>query len=171
MAAAPWEQRWRRAVEAALRSWQAEVGITVVADPDRAQIQLHRRRPPLRAISSGDTGRPSWRASHGRAELALQEVQRQSLAGGGKHGAVQGGRQGWRREPLVDVMISPGQHERAIQATALHELGHALGLWGHSDRPGDALSAVPGANPVLELSARDRATVQWLLRQPSAVDP
>jgi predicted Zn-dependent protease len=62
----------------------------------------------------------------------------------------------------VEVLISPGQRAAASQATALHELGHAFGLWGHSDQPGDALTAVPGAEPVLRPSPRDRATLLWL---------
>ena len=53
----------------------------------------------------------------------------------------------------------------------LHELGHAFGLWGHSDQAGDALAAVPGSQPVLELSARDRATLLWLQAQPGLTDP
>jgi predicted Zn-dependent protease len=53
-----------------------------------------------------------------------------------------------------------------MQATALHELGHAFGLWGHSDDPADAMAAVPGAVPVLELTPRDRATFRWLQQQP-----
>lgn len=139
-----WEQRWRRAVTAALQSWQSLLPITLVDDPGQAQVRLHRRRPPLRTEAG------AWRASHGRAELQLLEVRRQGL---------------WRREPLVEVLISPGQHERAIQATALHELGHAFGLWGHSDQAGDAMAAVPGAKPVLTLSPRDRATLRWLQNQ------
>jgi predicted Zn-dependent protease len=71
----------------------------------------------------------------------------------------------------VVVLISPGQRQAAIQATALHELGHAFGLWGHSDNPADAMAAQPGPTPILQLSARDRASLGWLLRQPSRFAP
>ena len=70
-------------------------------------------------------------------------------------------------EPLVEVLLSPAQRELAMEATALHELGHAFGLWGHSDDPADAMAAVPGAVPVRVLSPRDRATLEWLYRQPT----
>ena len=72
-----------------------------------------------------------------------------------------------RLEPSVEVLLSPGQRQPAIEAAALHELGHAIGLWGHSAQPGDAMAAIPGANPVLSLSERDRATVRWLYQQPT----
>lgn len=139
--AAQWEQRWRRAVTAATASWQREMPLAVVTDPAAAQVLVHRRRPPIL----------NNRASHGRALLQLLEVRRNGS---------------WRLEPRVDVLISPGQAEAAMRATALHELGHAFGLWGHSDRPDDAMAVSPGATPVLELSRRDRATLQWLRSQP-----
>ncbi|SBO41833.1 Peptidase, metallopeptidase [Cyanobium sp. NIES-981] len=142
---ARWDGRWRQAVEAALASWNQLVPITQVSNPDQAQVWIRRRRPPLR----------NGRASHGRAELSLHRVQRQEQ---------------WRLEPRVVVTISPGQRELAIQATALHELGHAFGLWGHSDDPEDAMAAVPGARPVLHLSERDRATFLWLQSQPALSD-
>ena len=104
-------------------------------------MRVERRRPPLR----------NNRASNGRALLQLQDVRRQ---------------QRWQREPLVTVLISPGQAQTAIQATSLHELGHAFGLWGHSDQAGDALAVKAGPIPVLELSPRDRATLMWLQEQP-----
>ena len=133
-------------MEAALASWAELVPIVRVEQPGQAQVRILRRRPPLRG----------GRASHGRAELQLAVVQRQ------------GRRQ---LEPRVLVQISPGQRSSAMQATALHELGHAFGLWGHSEAPGDALAAVPGAAPVLELSPRDRATFLWLQQQPGLGPP
>ena len=141
-----WEQRWHQAVLDALRTWQAELPITLVSDPAQAQVLLQRRRPPIL----------NGRASHGRALLQLLEVQR-----GGT----------WRLEPRVEVLISPGQAQPAIQATALHELGHAFGLWGHSDQAGDALAVKPAGPPVLTLSSRDQATMRWLQQQPALQQP
>jgi len=144
--AGPYGARWQRAVEAALATWQVELPIQRVATAEQAQVRLWRRRPPL---ASGPDG--AWRASHGRALLELRQVQRLGQ---------------WQLEPQVEVLISPGQRPEAIQATSLHELGHAFGLWGHSDQSGDVMAASPSARPVLSLSARDRATLRWLLRQP-----
>ncbi|MFQ6538092.1 MULTISPECIES: hypothetical protein [Aphanothece] len=139
--AARWDRRWSDAVQAALAEWSGLLPLTQVDEPERAQVRVLRRRPPLRG----------GRASHGRAELALRQVQRGGL---------------WRLEPLVVVHVSPDQRQEATQATALHELGHAFGLWGHSDDPGDAMAGVPGPVPVLRLSERDRTTLRWLQRQP-----
>ena len=138
--AALWDQRWLGAVEAALASWEQVLPIHRVAEPGQAQILIWRRKPKLQ----------NNRASHGRAELELVEVKRSGQ---------------WQLEPLVTVAISPGQGQTAIQATALHELGHAFGLWGHSDQDGDVMAVAPGAKPILQLSARDRATLGWLYRE------
>jgi predicted Zn-dependent protease len=131
----------------ALAEWAPMISIHIVSVPEQAQVTIWRRRPPL---GQDPAGRP--RASHGRAILSLHQ--------GGPGGAG-------RVEPRVEVLISPGQRREAIQATALHELGHAFGLWGHSDDPGDAMAASPGSQPILRLSARDRATMRWLYAQPT----
>jgi predicted Zn-dependent protease len=136
--------RWALALNAALEEWQKFVPIQLVKRADDAQLRMWRRRPPLNG----------GRASNGRALLQLQQVQRRGQAIP-------------RLEPLVDVLISPGQRQLAIQATALHELGHGFGLWGHSPDPGDVMAAVPTAQPRLQLSPRDRSTLLWLQAQPS----
>lgn len=145
----PWQQRWHRAVVAAVEAWAPLLPVQRVIDPAAAQVRILRRRPSLR---SDGQGRP--RASHGRALLTLQAVQRRPGQ--------------WLLEPAVELQISPGQRPEALQATAVHELGHAFGLWGHSEDAADALAAVPGPLPVLQPSARDRATLRWLQQQPTA---
>ncbi len=144
-AAARRQQDWTDAVNAGLSAWSELLSLSRVSRPEQAQVRIWRRRPPLRRLANGRS-----RASHGRAVLQLLLVERQ---------------QRWQAEPRVELLLDPGQAPRFMQATALHELGHAFGLWGHSDDPADAMAAVPGARAVLQLSPRDRATLQWLLRQ------
>lgn len=143
------QQRWQLAVISALQSWKSLVPFATVADPAAAQVRIWRRLPRL---ARDGTGKP--RASHGRAHLRLVAVERHAGQ--------------WRLEPAVEVLIGPGQRAEALQATALHELGHAFGIWGHSDVPGDVMAKSPGPVPVLVPSERDRSTLRWLYAQPTA---
>ena len=87
-----WEQRWQRAVMAAVATWRQHLPIQLVPDPARAQVRVERRRPPIQ----------QGRASHGRALLQLLEVQRDRQ---------------WRLEPRVQVLISTPEgisHRRVV---------------------------------------------------------
>jgi len=163
----PWDRRWLDAVDAALVTWANHLEVVRVKDQDRAQIHLHRRRPPRKQIQG------KWRASHGLSTLQILLVRRRSAARVVKQQVP--GPQPFRLEPFITVLISPGQRREAIEATALHELGHAFGLWGHSDEAADAMAVSPGPAPVLELSERDKRTLLWLQAQPTSfgelVDP
>ena len=145
-----WERRWLTAVNAALETWSDILPITRVSAREQAQVLLQRRRPPRLRLNG------VWRASNGRSRLQLVEVRRQGV---------------WRFEPSVVVMVSPELRASALQSTALHELGHAFGLWGHSTEPGDVMAVHQGREPVLEPSARDRATIDWVRSQPSQFGP
>ena len=139
-----WDQRWLDQVSSALTTWDALVPLTLVDSPDHANVLIHRQRPARRQVAG------VWRASNGRTQLQVVDVQRQ-------------GRR--RLEPLVKVMVSPGLRAEALQATALHELGHAFGLWGHSSAPTDVLAISQGERPVLVPSERDRLTLAWVMEQ------
>ena len=146
MEADRWERRWLQGVEAALASWAKFLPVVRVEDPRRAHVRVERRRPPLRQLAGG------WRASNGRSLLQVLEVKRADRT---------------LLEPRVTVLVSPELRASSLRATALHELGHAFGLWGHSDNPADAMAPVQGASPVLEPSADDRLTLEWIRRQPT----
>ena len=139
-----WDQRWLDQVSSALTTWRALVPLTLVDNRDQANVLIHRQRPARRQVAG------VWRASNGRTQLQVVDVQRQ-------------GRR--RLEPLVKVMVSPGLRAEALQATALHELGHAFGLWGHSSVPTDVLAISQGERPVLVPSQRDRLTLAWVMQQ------
>ena len=136
-----WQKRWLSAVGAALDTWSGHLPVFRVQDPGQAHVRLLRQRPPRRRTASG------WRASNGRSRLQLVQVRRQGV---------------WRFEPKVSVLVSPELRAPVLQATALHELGHAFGLWGHSPDPGDAMAVHQGQDPVLKLSVRDLETLLWL---------
>lgn len=118
--------------------------ITRVTSPAQAHIQILQRRPPRQRIDS------QWRASNGRSRLQVVNVQRQGQ---------------WRLEPRVEVLVSPELRASVLEATAVHELGHAFGIWGHSPEPDDVMAIHQNQNPVLKLSERDTDTLNWLYQR------
>jgi len=64
----------------------------------------------------------------------------------------------------VDISINPAATSAANPLSALvtHELGHAVGIGGHSPDAGDVMFAAPA---VRAPSARDITTLRWLVRQ------
>ena len=65
----------------------------------------------------------------------------------------------------MTVLVSPELRAPVLEATALHELGHAFGLWGHSHDPADAMAVSQRQVPVLQLTDRDRVTLRWVYGQ------
>lgn len=57
-----------------------------------------------------------------------------------------------------------------VYRVMLHEVGHGLGLGGHSEDPGDIMYPVAGG-PATGLSARDRATLRALYERPIGSRP
>jgi tetratricopeptide (TPR) repeat protein len=62
-------------------------------------------------------------------------------------------------DPTPDSPLTQNQ----LQAVCLHEIGHSLGLIGHSPKPGDIMfCSMPSAEAKVSLSARDVGTIRHL---------
>lgn len=64
------------------------------------------------------------------------------------------------------IRLTPNQTIDYIQATARHEIGHALGIWGHSPVETDALYFSQVQNPP-PISVRDVNTLKQTYQQPT----
>ena len=66
----------------------------------------------------------------------------------------------------MTVRVSPSFAGESLLATIRHELGHALGIWGHSPEESDALyfSQVREPPPI---SSRDINTLKKIYQQPT----
>jgi tetratricopeptide (TPR) repeat protein len=61
--------------------------------------------------------------------------------------------------PTGDTPLSPNQ----LRVVCLHQIGHALGIAGHSPKPQDVMfCSLPPATSKLSISSRDSATIQKL---------
>ncbi|MCF2147749.1 peptidase [Desmonostoc muscorum LEGE 12446] len=138
-------QTWVRSVLQAVQEWSAYLPLTLVQQSEVADITIVRKAPPLQ-ISPG-SNIPRARSAQTTYELYTNN---KVLS----HRFI--------------ILLSPSQTGEYIRAAARHELGHALGIWGHSPLQTDALyfSQVRKPSPI---SVRDVNTLKRVYQQPTTL--
>ncbi|MBD3882539.1 peptidase [Phormidium tenue FACHB-886] len=146
-------QAWVSAVIQAVHDWTVYLPLEIVASPDEANIQVLRSVPPLQRLPAGAAGNPAnlprVRSAETRYELFVDRASNPPL-----------------RSHRFTVRLSPIQTPAYTLATARHELGHALGIWGHSPTETDVMYFAQVRNPPV-ISVRDINTLKRIYEQPT----
>jgi len=147
-------QNWVDAVLQAVQEWSVYLPLEVVAQPAAADISILRSRPPLEASLNRETGKlnlPRARSAQTRYEFYLRS-------------AVDAPEEVLSHR--FTIQLSPDQTLEYTIATARHELGHALGIWGHSPLESDTMYFSQVRNSP-QISARDINTLKRIYEQPT----
>ncbi|MCY7321349.1 MAG: peptidase [Phormidesmis sp. CAN_BIN36] len=143
-------QAWIKAVSQAVQEWSVYLPLQVVNQVEVADIVVQRSFLPLR-VTSGQGSLPQRiRAAETRYELYKKSLPNAIVILA--HRCL--------------VVVQPNQAESYVLASARHELGHALGIWGHSSLETDALYFSQVRNPPL-ISPRDVNTLKRIYEQPT----
>lgn len=142
---------WQQGVLEAIAAWGEYFPLKTISTATEANIVIKRETPPLNTRRNPHTGK----LEIVRARTGLTSYQLQSKTG----------------NPSVfthrmTIYLKPGQSYPAILNTALHELGHALGIWGHSSRVEDVLYFAQQSQ-VAKISSRDVNTLKKVYQQPT----
>jgi len=141
-------QEWVNAVTTAIAEWDEYLPLKRVDDRAEANIIIARSRPPLNTTRNPETGLMEFsRARNARTRYEFDLEGKQLIH-------------------RMNIEISPHQSQAHTLATARHEIGHALGIWGHSPHPDDALY-FSQVRQSPSISPRDINTLKKIYQQPT----
>jgi predicted Zn-dependent protease len=130
---------WKTAISQSVKDWQSYLPLSLVNAASAADIQISANSPPQKSgarVRSAETHYELYVSDH------------QTLA------------------HRVTIHIRPSQTVQYLTAAARHELGHALGIWGHSLNPADVMYFAQVRTPP-SISARDINTLKRIYQQPT----
>ncbi len=157
---------WITAVEKAVQEWNVYLPLKRVNQAEDADIQIARSLLALRFDRTNQDGEtrklPILRARSAETRFELY-AKKPTVAISDPFSMSE---QPSILSHRVTVYIRPDQAADYLQAAARHELGHALGIWGHSPEQTDALYFSQVRNPA-KISARDLNTLKRVYQQPT----
>jgi len=141
---------WKEGMEKAIANWHEYLPLRQITDPTAADITIRRSHPAPIIERNPKTGR--LEITRARAGLTKYELYN---------------REGILAHRMI-IEIKPLHNPQGVLDTATHELGHALGIWGHSQVPTDALYYAQ-SNQSQEISPRDVNTLKKIYQQSTAL--
>ncbi|MEH1804491.1 peptidase [Nostoc sp.] len=138
-------QAWVNGVLQSVQEWSNYLPLTIVEQPEVADITIARKAPPLQ-ISPG-SNIPRARSAQTTYELYTSNKV---------------------LSHRFTILLSPTQTGEYLIAASRHEFGHALGIWGHSPLQTDALYFSQVRNPP-SISPRDVNTLKRVYEQPTTL--
>ncbi len=160
-------ETWITAVRLAIQEWNPYLPLKLVDQAKTADIAIWRSPPPLKlepddtaepsATSSNPSSRPTLRLSRVRSAETQFDLYLKPTADPGQSALL---------AHRFTIRLRPDQAPLYLQAAARHELGHALGIWGHSQLETDVMyfSQVRHPGPI---SPRDINTLKRIYEQPT----
>ena len=143
-------QQWTTAAQKAIAEWNDYLPLTETTAKDKADIVILRSQPKREVKLNPETGLydiPRAVAAQTNYKFYLTE-EPQAIA------------------MRMTINVSPNFTGVSLLATMRHELGHALGLWGHSPNENDALYFSQVSDPPT-ISDRDINTLKKIYQQPT----
>jgi predicted Zn-dependent protease len=138
-------QLWVDSVLQTVQEWNVYLPLVVVEQPEVADIIIARKTPPLKLAPDGKTTRAR------SAQTTYESYTKNNIL---LH--------------HFTILLSPNQTGEYLLAAARHELGHALGIWGHSQLQTDALYFSQVRKPP-SISARDVNTLKLVYQQSTSL--
>ncbi|MGB3641274.1 MAG: peptidase [Rivularia sp. (in: cyanobacteria)] len=138
-------QKWIDTVSQTIEEWNNYLPLKIVENPELADIIILRKSPPLKFTPGSRI--PRARSAETRYKVYTFD---NTL---------------YHR---FTILLSPSQTGKYLLAASRHELGHALGIWGHSKDKGDALYFSQVRNPPL-VSSRDVNTLKKIYQQSTSL--
>jgi predicted Zn-dependent protease len=140
---APRESVWLDAVRKAVGDWDKYLPLVEVSDSQAANITVRRASVPIQRDPAGRIQPIRFAETKYGFYIDVDRLQQR-----------------------MTITLSPNQPDLSLLAGAQHEFGHALGIWGHSDRQTDVMYFSQVAHPA-GITDRDANTLKQLYAQPT----
>lgn len=141
--------RWKLQMTTAVVEWQRYFPLKIVTTPETADIRIQAKRLALKPDPK--TGKlPRFRSAETHYDVFVSQVSDGSDAKFLNH--------------RMTVDLASGQADGVMLSVARHEVGHAIGLWGHSPNPDDIMYFSQVSKAPL-ISSRDLRTLHRVYGQ------